>query len=68
MLPQIVKRTFFTCMQPLMACNAAFYYLFRAPRSGVRYVQLGPGRKNYLPGWINVDANIVTGKSDVWAD
>ena len=24
--------------------------------------------KNYLPGWVNVDANLFTGKCDVWAD
>ncbi len=39
-----------------------------APREGVNKVQLGPGQKNYLPGWINVDANMFTGKCDVWAD
>ena len=33
-----------------------------------REVQLGPGQKNYLPGWVNVDANIFTGKCDVWTD
>jgi predicted SAM-dependent methyltransferase len=31
-------------------------------------VHLGPGQKNYLDGWINVDANAFTGKCDVWTD
>ncbi len=51
-----------------MACNAIAYYLFRHPRGGACRVHLGPGRSNYLAGWINIDANIVTGKADVWAD
>jgi SAM-dependent methyltransferase len=29
---------------------------------------LGPGQKRYLAGWINLDANLVTAKIDVWAD
>ena len=43
---------------------------FRAPRAGsggVR-VHLGPGQRNYLQDWINVDANFVSAKIDVWAD
>jgi predicted SAM-dependent methyltransferase len=32
------------------------------------WVHLGPGQKNYLPGWVNVDANFLTAKIDVWAD
>lgn len=31
-------------------------------------VQLGPGQKNYIDGWVNVDANFVTAKIDIWAD
>jgi predicted SAM-dependent methyltransferase len=31
-------------------------------------VHLGPGQKNYLPGWINVDANLISCKPDIWAD
>ena len=51
-----------------MWLNGLVYQGLRAPRSGSHKVQLGPGRKNYLPGWINVDANMFTGKCDVWAD
>jgi predicted SAM-dependent methyltransferase len=31
-------------------------------------MHLGPGQKNYLPGWINVDANAFTAQCDIWAD
>ena len=51
-----------------MLVNSIFYKIFRSPKSGVVKVHLGPGKKNYLNGWINVDSNIITAKSDVWAD
>jgi SAM-dependent methyltransferase len=51
-----------------MRINAAVYRNVRAPKNGTVRVQLGPGRKNYLAGWINIDANAVTGRCDVWAD
>jgi predicted SAM-dependent methyltransferase len=31
-------------------------------------VQLGPGQENYLDGWINVDANFISAKIDIWSD
>lgn len=68
MLPRWAKAAFYTLTGPLMRVNGAIYRALRAPRSGVVKVQLGPGRKNYLDGWINVDANAFTGKCDVWAD
>jgi predicted SAM-dependent methyltransferase len=51
-----------------MKVNAWFYRRFRAPRSGNVKVHLGPGRQNYLDGWINLDANILTARVDVWAN
>jgi predicted SAM-dependent methyltransferase len=51
-----------------MRLNAAVYRYLRAPKNGETRVHLGPGLKNYLDGWINIDANIVTAKIDVWAD
>ncbi len=51
-----------------MKLNAGFYRLFRAPKSRFLRVHLGPGQRNYLQGWINVDANMFTGKCDVWAN
>jgi len=51
-----------------MRLNAAFY---RATGRGVRHsrrAHLGPGQSNYLPGWVNVDANLFSARPDVWAD
>jgi SAM-dependent methyltransferase len=68
MLSRRAKARFYALAGPLMAANAALYRELRAPRSGTLRVHLGPGQKNYLQGWINVDANMFTGKCDVWAD
>ena len=68
MLPQVLKRTYFTCARPVMVLSGLCYRIFRAPRQGFVRVHLGPGRKSYLDGWVNVDANIFTGRADVWAD
>jgi predicted SAM-dependent methyltransferase len=68
MLSRRAKATFYLCAAPLMTINGQIYRWFRAPRTGNVKVHLGPGQKNYLPGWVNVDANMFTGKCDVWAD
>src|ERR1035438_3993375 len=68
MLSRSVKAAFYACFSPIMRVNSFCYRHLRAPRSGVVKVNLGPGQNNYLPGWINVDANMFTGKCDVWAD
>src|SRR5262245_40371762 len=53
---------------PILKINGILYRRFRAPRTGIVKVQLGPGQRNYLPDWINLDANILTAKIDVWVD
>lgn len=68
MLPRKVKAAFYVLCGPAMRINAWAYRHFRSPRSGTVRVHLGPGQRNYLPGWINVDANMFTGKCDVWAN
>jgi predicted SAM-dependent methyltransferase len=68
MLRRSEKERFYRIAGPLMWLNGRFYRLLRAPRDGITRVQLGPGQKNYLNGWINVDANIFTARCDVWAD
>jgi predicted SAM-dependent methyltransferase len=68
MISRSSKAFFFAAAAPIMRMNAALYRKFRAPRSGVVKVHLGPGREKYIEGWINVDANMFTGKCDVWAD
>ena len=68
MLSRTAKAAFYTIAGPLMRINGALYRRFRSPSDGSHKVQLGPGQRNYLRGWINVDANMFTGKCDVWAD
>jgi SAM-dependent methyltransferase len=51
-----------------MWVNGRLYRAWRAPRTGIVKVHLGPGQENYLPGWINVDANRFTARVDVWAN
>jgi predicted SAM-dependent methyltransferase len=70
MMSRQAKAAFYSLAGPLMAANAALYRQFRAPRRGDSIIRahLGPGQRNYLPGWINVDANRFTARCDVWAD
>lgn len=50
-----------------MKFNGWFYKKFKCPQNGLK-VHLGPGQNNYLNGWINVDANFITAKVDVWSN
>jgi predicted SAM-dependent methyltransferase len=68
MISRSAKALFFQIAAPLMRLNGTIYRRFRAPKSGVVKVHLGPGQAKYLQGWINVDANMFTAKCDVWAD
>lgn len=68
MLTRRAKATFYALAGPLMHFNGFLYHWLRAPRRGPLSVHLGPGQKNYIEGWINVDANMFTGRCDVWAD
>jgi predicted SAM-dependent methyltransferase len=68
MLSRKAKTTFYLLASPLMKVNGWLYHHLRAPRTGTVKVHLGPGQKNYLDGWVNVDANKFTGRCDVWAD
>lgn len=70
MLSQTLKSTYYTFCRPLMRMNSFFYKSFFSPKRNHSntFVQLGPGKTNYLNGWINVDSNIITGKLDVWCD
>jgi predicted SAM-dependent methyltransferase len=68
MLSRAAKATFYQIAGPMMWLNGRVYEALRAPPAGVVRVQLGPGQRNYLDGWINVDANMFTGRCDVWAD
>jgi len=68
MISRKAKALFYQLAGPLMFVNSKVYKSIRAPRKGTIKVHLGPGQQNYLQGWINVDANMFTGKCDVWAD
>lgn len=50
-----------------MRINAFRHRLLPCAGASCR-VQLGPGQQHYLKGWINVDANCFTAKTDIWAD
>jgi len=50
-----------------MRINGMIYRAFRHPTAPVR-VHFGPGKKRYLEGWINLDANFITAKIDLWAN
>ena len=68
MLSRKAKATFYKVAGPLMKVNGFIYRTFRAPTKGMLKVHLGPGQKKYIDGWVNIDANMFTGKCDVWAD
>jgi SAM-dependent methyltransferase len=71
MLTRQAKDLVYRVAGPLMRLNGVFYKAFRSPASrnpGTIRVQLGPGQRHYLDGWINVDANMFTAKCDVWSD
>lgn len=68
MLSRSAKAAFYWAAGPAMAINGTIHRRFRAPRAERLRVHLGPGQKNYLPGWCNVDANMFTARCDIWAD
>lgn len=68
MMSRKQKALFYVVAGPLMKLNARAYRSLRAPKQGVVKAHLGPGQKHYLEGWINIDANMFTGRCDVWAN
>src|SRR5687767_9295287 len=68
MLSRAAKAAFYASAGPLMKVNGWIYRAVRAPRKAPIRVHLGPGQKNYIDGWVNVDANMFTARCDVWAD
>ncbi len=68
MLSRKTKAAFYTVAGPLMRLNGFIHRAFRATKNRPLKVHLGPGQKNYISGWTNVDANMFTGKCDLWAD
>ncbi len=71
MISRRLKEFYYQLMRVPMQLNGQAYKVFRAPATGNNkrvMVHLGPGQKNYLPGWINLDSNFVSAKKDVWAN
>ena len=68
MLTRDSKALFYLVAGPFMKVNGLIHRHLRGITKEDLRVHLGPGQKNYMPGWINVDANMFTGKCDVWAD
>lgn len=71
MLSRRAKEAFYTLAGPIMKANGLRHRYLRHLRSGDNEkvkVHLGPGQRNYIDGWINIDANAFTGKCDIWAD
>lgn len=71
MLSRTTKELFYLFASPLMRINSILYKSFRSQKYGMQTplrVHLGPGQRKYIPGWINIDANMFTAKCDVWAD
>jgi predicted SAM-dependent methyltransferase len=67
MLAGIIKRLYYLLLKYPMKFNGWFYKNFQCPASGLK-VHLGPGKANYINGWLNVDANLITAKIDLWSN
>ncbi|EIJ43856.1 methyltransferase family protein [Beggiatoa alba B18LD] len=67
MIPRTLRQLYYTLARYPMKINGLIYKHFRCPSHGLK-VQLGPGRGKYLEGWLNLDANLISAKLDVWAD
>lgn len=71
MLSRRAKQAFYDLAGPMMRANGWRHRSFSSARKGqdgAVKIQLGPGQRNYIDDWINVDANMFTGKCDIWAD
>lgn len=68
MVSRSAKAAYYWLLGGPMWVNGRVFKSFRAPTAGTVKVQLGPGQNNYLPGWVNVDANLISARRDVWAD
>ncbi|WP_017653939.1 class I SAM-dependent methyltransferase [Fortiea contorta] len=67
MITRSLKSAYYSLLKYPMRSSAWFYKTFKCPPSGLK-VHLGPGQGNYLSGWVNLDANFITSKIDLWAD
>lgn len=68
MMTRAAKAAYYAVASPLMRVSGFAYRVLKAPRTGLLKVHLGPGRQHYIDKWVNVDANMFTGRCDVWTD
>lgn len=68
MIPRALKATYYLVTSPFMRINAARHRMLPRKRGSPIRVHLGPGQRNYLEGWVNVDANLISSRPDIWAD
>ena len=69
MLKRYQKNLFYIFASPFMRLNSLrikFTNTFHNNR--LLKLHLGPGREKYIENWINIDANMFTGKCDLWLD
>ena len=67
MISRSLKAAYYSMCSYPMRANALRHRVFQSTK-GSQKVHLGPGQGNYLQGWINVDANLLIAKIDIWAD
>jgi predicted SAM-dependent methyltransferase len=67
MLEHRYKLLYFAVLHYPMRANALRHRLLQS-RVRPSKVHLGPGQRNYLNGWTNIDANFLSAKIDIWAD
>lgn len=67
MVSRKLKQLYYSASALPMRVNGMAYKWIRQPREPIR-AHLGPGQRRYLPGWVNVDANWLTARIDVWAN
>ena len=68
MVNPTLKKIYYRVLRVPMRISGMAYRRYRAPRDGTARVQLGSGKRGYLACWINLDANFITARPDVWAN
>jgi predicted SAM-dependent methyltransferase len=68
MLNRNIKIAYYLLAGPFMRMNGFLYKFLLGAKARDSKVHLGPGQRNYINGWINIDANMFTAKCDLWFD
>ena len=68
MLSRTSKELFYLLAGPIMKINGLVRRRINSSKKVNSKIHLGPGQNNYIDGWVNVDANMFTGRCDIWAD